>query len=340
MGIENSWEAYRIGAVAWVTCASRIIVIMARTSEDNLYFTNASSQAHKIPFPRYTSCFFRYIFSKRIFRITSLHCLLKLQWSTTHLAMQAKPVRVDWSELHDEQVTCLRLLVLHPKALMLQDQIRIKDLSYYLKLPATVPSHVRVFWEICQRWYKTKGRSPMDWCSENRWVTLSQLAPPKAKYVEHILVATHAGDAGVAELFRVLQFRLRDSTWTIVFKSLILVHLMIREGEPDVTLRFLADSPSKLAISNFSDGTFKEYKTVAARGPTERGYSDCCLRVNWLSYEYFMCWSLQPGDYSAGSRYKYSSLLQLHIGESEGIQGYKDWLGQSWGWSSEKADGW
>lgn len=31
---------------------------------------------------------------------------------------------------------------------------------------------------------------------------------------------------------------------------------MIREGEPDVTLKFLADSPSKLAISNFSDGTF------------------------------------------------------------------------------------
>ena len=87
-------------------------------------------------------------------------------------------------------------------------------------------------------------------------------------------MATHAGDAGVAEIFRVLQYRLRDSTWTIVFKSLIIVHLMIREGEPNVTLKFLADSPSKLAISNFSDGTFKEYKTVSARGPTERGYME------------------------------------------------------------------
>lgn len=98
-----------------------------------------------------------------------------------------------------------------------------------------------------------------------------QLAPPKAKYVEHILVATHAGEAGVAEIFRALQNRLRDSTWSIVFKALIIVHLMIREGEPNVTLKYLADSPSKLAISNFSDGTSKEYSMVSARGPTECG---------------------------------------------------------------------
>ena len=81
-----------------------------------------------------------------------------------------------------------------------------------------------------------------------------QLAAPKSKYVEHILVATHAGEAGVAEIFRALQNRLRDSTWTIVFKSLIIVHLMVREGEPNVTLKYLAESPSKLAVSNFSDG--------------------------------------------------------------------------------------
>lgn len=83
-----------------------------------------------------------------------------------------------------------------------------------------------------------------------------QLAAPKSKYVEHILVATHAGEAGVAEVFRALQNRLRDSTWTIVFKSLIIVHLMIREGELNVTLKYLAEQPRKLAISNFSDGAY------------------------------------------------------------------------------------
>ena len=46
---------------------------------------------------------------------------------------------------------------------------------------------------------------------------------------------------------------------------------MIREGEPNVTLKYIAESPSKLAISNFSDGTSKEYNMVSARGPTECG---------------------------------------------------------------------
>ena len=56
-----------------------------------------------------------------------------------------------------------------------------------------------------------------------------------------------------------------------MFKALIIVHLMIREGEPNVTLKYVAESPSKLAISNFADGTSKEYSITSARGPTEGG---------------------------------------------------------------------
>lgn len=83
--------------------------------------------------------------------------------------------------------------------------------------------------------------------------TKIKAAPPKSKYIEHILIATHSGEAGVAEVFRALQNRLRDSTWTVVFKSLITVHLMIREGSPDVTLAYLARHRNMLAISSFSD---------------------------------------------------------------------------------------
>ncbi|KAL2130266.1 hypothetical protein VTI74DRAFT_6683 [Chaetomium olivicolor] len=83
--------------------------------------------------------------------------------------------------------------------------------------------------------------------------TKVKAAPPKTKYIEHILVATHAGEAGVGEVFRALQYRLRDSTWTVVFKSLITVHLMIREGSPDVTLAYLARHRNMLAVSMFSD---------------------------------------------------------------------------------------
>ncbi|KAI6246756.1 hypothetical protein HI914_04751 [Erysiphe necator] len=83
--------------------------------------------------------------------------------------------------------------------------------------------------------------------------TKYKAVPPKPKYLSHILVATHSGESGVAEIFRTLQYRLRDSTWTIVFKSLITIHTMIREGAPDVTLSYLARNRSMLAISNFSD---------------------------------------------------------------------------------------
>ncbi|ODA79205.1 hypothetical protein RJ55_04797 [Drechmeria coniospora] len=78
-------------------------------------------------------------------------------------------------------------------------------------------------------------------------------APPKTKYIEHILVATHSGDAGVGEVFRALQHRLRDTTWTVVMKSLITIHLMIREGSPDVTLSFLSKHRSMLQLSQLSD---------------------------------------------------------------------------------------
>ncbi|KIW07389.1 uncharacterized protein PV09_02232 [Verruconis gallopava] len=107
--------------------------------------------------------------------------------------------------------------------------------------------------------------------------TKIKLAAPKSKYVEHILVATHAGEQGVAEVFRVLQNRLRDSTWTIVFKSLIIVHFMIREGEPDVTLRHLSSNPTrKLAINNFTE--------VQTQGRNIKAYAEYLVqRVNSFS---------------------------------------------------------
>lgn len=44
-----------------------------------------------------------------------------------------------------------------------------------------------------------------------------------------------------------------------MFKSLIIAHLMIREGQSDVTLRHIAESPRRLAISNFTDGAFRSH---------------------------------------------------------------------------------
>ncbi|PWY91208.1 ENTH domain protein [Aspergillus heteromorphus CBS 117.55] len=96
--------------------------------------------------------------------------------------------------------------------------------------------------------------------------TKIKLAAPKSKYIEHILVATHTGEAGVAEIFRTLQLRLRDSTWTIVFKALIVIHLMVREGQLDATLQYMAENPRKLAISGYSE--------IQSQGHNIRRYSD------------------------------------------------------------------
>ncbi|KAK1837161.1 ANTH domain-containing protein [Podospora conica] len=113
--------------------------------------------------------------------------------------------------------------------------------------------------------------------------TKIKAAPPKTKYIEHILVATHSGDAGVGEVFRALQYRIRDSTWTVVFKSLITVHLMIREGSPDVTLAYLAKHRNTLAVSMFSDAQtqgrnirhYSNYLTERARAYKE-------TKIDWV----------------------------------------------------------
>ncbi|KAL2154282.1 hypothetical protein VTH82DRAFT_2958 [Thermothelomyces myriococcoides] len=116
--------------------------------------------------------------------------------------------------------------------------------------------------------------------------TKVKAAPPKTKYIEHILVATHAGEAGVGEVFRALQYRLRDSTWTIVFKSLITVHLMIREGSPDVTLAYLAKHRNMLAISMFSDAqtqgrNIRHYSNYLSE--RARAYRD--TKIDWVRHK-------------------------------------------------------
>ncbi|KAK8034242.1 hypothetical protein PG993_009237 [Apiospora rasikravindrae] len=74
-----------------------------------------------------------------------------------------------------------------------------------------------------------------------RGATKVKNAPPKTKYIEHILIATHAGEHAVAEVFRALETRIEIPTWTVVFKALITIHLMIREGalKPNATLEYL-----------------------------------------------------------------------------------------------------
>jgi hypothetical protein len=118
--------------------------------------------------------------------------------------------------------------------------------------------------------------------------TKVKLAAPKSKYVEHILLATQSGEAGVAEVFRSLTPRLRDATWTVAFKSLIITHLMIQDGVQDVTLRYIAIAPrNRLAMNSFTD--------VQTQGHNIKSYSEYLL-VRAQAFEKTKCDHVRSGE--------------------------------------------
>lgn len=70
-------------------------------------------------------------------------------------------------------------------------------------------------------------------------------------------MATHSGDAGIAEIFRHLRPQIQSPTWTVAFKALIVTHQMIKEGLEDATLQHLSASPQRiLATNNYTGRAF------------------------------------------------------------------------------------
>ncbi|GMM43902.1 Yap1801 protein [Pichia kluyveri] len=88
--------------------------------------------------------------------------------------------------------------------------------------------------------------------------TKIKLAPPKPKYVEPILMTTSEGERSESfrTVMRALNKRLQDSAWTIVYKSLILIHIMIREGDGNVCLTYLSNHLNILNVKIGNGGKF------------------------------------------------------------------------------------
>ncbi|CAK7902965.1 clathrin coat assembly protein AP180B [[Candida] anglica] len=88
--------------------------------------------------------------------------------------------------------------------------------------------------------------------------TKVKVAAPKPKYIEPILMTTHwedgvgggVGNENFKTVLRTLQSRLHDSSWSVVYKSLIVLHIMIREGDRDVTLNYLSHGNDILNLSS------------------------------------------------------------------------------------------
>ncbi|ODV97273.1 hypothetical protein PACTADRAFT_66205 [Pachysolen tannophilus NRRL Y-2460] len=86
--------------------------------------------------------------------------------------------------------------------------------------------------------------------------TKIKLAAPKTKYIEPILIVTHSArninDEDFRTIMRALSVRLQDTAWSVVFKALLVVHIMIREGEGDLTLTYLAKHYKMLECTTVS----------------------------------------------------------------------------------------
>ncbi|EGN96722.1 hypothetical protein SERLA73DRAFT_75595 [Serpula lacrymans var. lacrymans S7.3] len=83
-------------------------------------------------------------------------------------------------------------------------------------------------------------------------------APPKAKYLDPIIAATWSEDGAVHDVCRALVPRFREPNAIIVFKALIVLHTMIRNGATDNVLSHLSSS-EVLRLHNVSSGTWEGY---------------------------------------------------------------------------------
>ncbi|KAJ3928136.1 MAG: ANTH domain-containing protein, partial [Lentinula lateritia] len=83
-------------------------------------------------------------------------------------------------------------------------------------------------------------------------------APPKAKYLDPIIAATWSDDGAVHDVCKALSPRFREPNSVVVFKALIVLHTMIRNGATDNVLSYLSSS-EVLRLQNVSAGNWEGY---------------------------------------------------------------------------------
>ncbi|PSR80211.1 hypothetical protein PHLCEN_2v6793 [Hermanssonia centrifuga] len=83
-------------------------------------------------------------------------------------------------------------------------------------------------------------------------------APPKTKYLDPIIAATWSEDGAVHDVCKALSPRFREPNAIIVFKALIVLHTMIRNGATDNVLAYLSSS-DVLRLRNISAGHWEGY---------------------------------------------------------------------------------
>lgn len=77
-------------------------------------------------------------------------------------------------------------------------------------------------------------------------------APPKAKYMDPIISATFSDDGAIHDVCKALSPRFREPNAIVVFKALIVLHTMIKNGATDNVLTYLS-TEDVLKLRNVSD---------------------------------------------------------------------------------------
>ncbi|KAF9269064.1 ANTH-domain-containing protein [Marasmius fiardii PR-910] len=83
-------------------------------------------------------------------------------------------------------------------------------------------------------------------------------APPKAKYLDTIIAATWSEDGAVHDVCKALAPRFREPNVVVVFKALIVLHTMMRNGATDNVLSYLSSS-EVLRLRNVTAGNWDGY---------------------------------------------------------------------------------
>ncbi|KAF8605957.1 ANTH-domain-containing protein [Ceratobasidium sp. AG-I] len=102
-------------------------------------------------------------------------------------------------------------------------------------------------------------------------------AAPKAKYIEPLVAATYADDGSIHDICKALAPRFKEPNAVIVFKALIVLHSMIRQGQTDNVLKYLASS-DVLRLRNVTNGQWDGY--MAPQNLANYAmYLDCRVRT-------------------------------------------------------------
>ncbi|KAJ3228230.1 hypothetical protein HK099_005240 [Clydaea vesicula] len=83
--------------------------------------------------------------------------------------------------------------------------------------------------------------------------TTGKIKPLKPKHVQALTSITWQNDVSIDVVFELIGKRFREGHWVCVFKSLILIHILIRDGHTDKILSFLSANPQFLKLNGYRD---------------------------------------------------------------------------------------